>query len=100
MSYTSPFSFQHSGGTINIQRAIQAGRDAKAFAMHNAVDFDAVILRACTGRSKVFPGFPIVALALIVGAVSFLSACSATGPITSTKSAQHQMVGFSVRGDY
>lgn len=100
MTHTSPTSFQHSGGTFDIQPAVQVGREAKVFAMHRVVSFGAVTLNACTGVSKIFPGAPIVALAAIIGVVSVLSACSATGPIMSTKSPQHPMASFSVRGDY
>ena len=83
-----------------MQCAIQTGHDAKAIALHKSVAFGGGIFRACTGQSRVLPGFPIVALALVIGAISYLSACSTTGPSIGTKSPEHPMSVFSVRGDF
>ena len=100
MGHTSSHSFRHFDGTIDMQRAIQAGHDAKAIALRKSIAIGAGIFRACTGRSRILPGFPIVALALVIGATSYLSACSATGPSISTTSPGHPMAAFSVRGDF
>jgi hypothetical protein len=100
MDHSSPHSFRHTDCTIDMQRAIQAEHDAKAAATRKIVGLGFGIFRACTGRSLALPGFPIVASVIVVGATSFLSGCSATGPTTSTKSTQHPMNNFSVRGDF
>jgi hypothetical protein len=100
MDHSSPHSFRHTDGTIDMQRAIQAEHDANAAATRKIVGLGYGIFRACTGRSRALPGFPIVALAIIVGATNFLSGCSTTGPTTSTKSTLHLMNNFSVRGGF
>lgn len=100
MSQSLHHSFRHFDGTIDMRSAIQAGHDAKAVALRKSAAFGAGIFRACMGRSRALPGFPIVALALIIGAASYLSACSTTGPSISTKSPEHPMSAFSVRGDF
>lgn len=100
MGYTSHHSFQHPDGTIDMQHAVQVRHNVKAAATRRVVGIGSAIFRVSTGPSKTLLGFPIVAIALIIGATSFLSACSTTGPITSSKSSPHPMSGFSVRGDF